>query len=124
MNAVLWVGQVLVALVFLGAGYSHSFGYTKSSENPRMIWMKAMSPAVVRTIGILEILGSIGLILPAVTGIWPWLTSLAALLLGVVMVLAAGFHLSRREYPAVVFNAVLALLALGIAFGRLVVSPF
>jgi uncharacterized membrane protein len=124
MNVALWIGQVLVALAFVGAGYSHSFGYERSSERPGMVWMKALSPAMVRTIGILEILGAIGLIAPAMTGIATWLTPLAALLLGVVMVLAIGLHLSRREYPNAVFNLVLGLFAFAVAFSRLVVSPF
>jgi uncharacterized membrane protein len=124
MNLVWWAGQVLLALLFLGAGYSHSVGYAKASERPGMAWMEAVPERLVRTVGVLEILGAIGLILPALTGIAPWLTPLAALLLGVVMVLALGLHLSRREYPNALFNAVLGLLAFAVAFGRFFVSPF
>jgi len=86
--------------------------------------MRALPAATVKTIGVLEILGAIGLILPALTGVLPWLTPLAALLLGVVMVLAIGFHIIRREAPNTIFNAVLALLAFAVAYGRFVVSPF
>jgi uncharacterized membrane protein len=124
MNLVLWAGQVLVALVFLGAGVTHSIGYVQASKNPGMAWMQAIPASMVKTIGVLEILGAIGLILPALTGILTWLTPLAALLLGVVMVLAAAFHVSRRETPNTIFNAVLGLLAFAVAFGRIVVSPF
>jgi hypothetical protein len=79
---------------------------------------------MVRTIGILEILGAIGLVAPALTKILPELTPVAALLLGVVMVLAIGFHLSRREYPNAAFNVILGLLAFAVAYGRFVASPF
>jgi uncharacterized membrane protein len=89
-----------------------------------MVWMRAVPAPMVKTIGILEILGAIGLIVPALTGVLTWLTPLAALLLGVVMVLAAAFHVSRREAPNAFFNAVLGLLAFAVAFGRIVVSPF
>ncbi len=123
MNLVSWAGQVLVALAFLGAGYSHSIRYDTSSRRPGMVWMAALPRNSVRTIGILEMLGAIGLVLPAVTGIIPWLTPLAALLLGVIMVLAIGLHLSRREYPNATFNVVLGLLAFAVAYGRFVVSP-
>ena len=124
MNVVLWAGQVLVALLFGAAGFVHSIGYEKASANDGMAWMRALPAATVKTIGVLEILGAIGLILPALTGVLPWLTPLAALLLGVVMVLAIGFHIIRREAPNTIFNAVLALLAFAVAYGRFVVSPF
>ena len=124
MNVVWWAGQVLVALIFLGAGINHSLGYERASRNPMMAWMKALPPSMVKTIGVLEILGAIGLIVPAATGILPWLTPLAALLLGVVVALAFFFHLSRREYPNAAFNALLAVLAFAVAIGRFVVSPF
>jgi uncharacterized membrane protein len=124
MNLVWWAGQVVLALAFLGAGYTHSIGYEKASQQPGMVWMKAVPSQMVRTIGGLEILGAIGLILPALTGVLPWLRPLAALLLGVVMVLAIGLHLSRREYPNATFNAVLGLLALAVAYGRFIASPF
>jgi protein-S-isoprenylcysteine O-methyltransferase Ste14 len=124
MNLVVWVGQVLLALAFLGAGFTHSIGYNMASKNRGMVWMRALPAPMVKTIGILEILGAVGVILPALTGILTWLTPLAALLLGVVMVLAIGLHISRREAPNAMFNAVLGLLAFAVAFGRIVVSPF
>jgi uncharacterized membrane protein len=124
MNLVLWAGQLLVALLFASAGFVHSIGYAQASQNPGMVWMRAVPAPMVKTIGILEILGAIGLIVPALTGVLTWLTPLAALLLGVVMVLAAAFHVSRREAPNAFFNAVLGLLAFAVAFGRIVVSPF
>lgn len=124
MNQVLWAGQVLVALLFGGAGFVHSIGYAQASKNPGMAWMRAVPAPMVKTIGILEILGAIGLILPGLTGILTWLTPLAAVLLGVVMVLAIAFHVSRREAPNTIFNAILGLLAFAVAFGRIVVSPF
>jgi uncharacterized membrane protein len=124
MNFVWWVGQILVALIFLGAGLNHSLGYERARRNPMMAWMEAWPPSIVKAIGVLEILGAIGLIAPAATGILTWLTPLAALLLGVIVALAFVFHLSRREYPNAAFNALLAVLAFAVAFGRFVVSPF
>jgi len=124
MNTVWWVAQVILALTFLGTGYTHSIGYERASRQAGMVWMKALPSQMVRTIGILEILGAIGVILPGLTGILPRLTPLAALLLGVVMVLAIGFHISRREPPNAIFNAVLGLLAFAVAYGRFIASPF
>jgi hypothetical protein len=78
----------------------------------------------LRFIAIGELLGAAGVILPAVTGVLTWLTPLAASSLGVVMLLAVGFHASRREYPNIAFNLILFLLAAGVAYGRLAVVPF
>ena len=74
-------------------------------------------------IGVCELLGGIGLILPAVTGIKPMLTSLASAGLALVMVLAAGFHIVRSEYVFVVLNLVLAAVAAYIAYQRAFTRP-
>ena len=76
----------------------------------------------MRMIGLLEIAGGIGLIVPAVTGIVPWLTGMAAAGLLIVMAAAAVFHLRRREPIAP--DVVLGAIALFVGVGRLVVQPF
>jgi len=85
--------------------------------------MNAVPDNLLRFIGVSEILGGLGLILPAVTGIVPQLTAWAALGLSVIMLLAALFHLSRREYPSIVINLVLLALAAFVAYGRFVLAP-
>ena len=77
----------------------------------------------MRLIGSLEILGAIGLILPAVTGIWPWLTPVAAAGLALTMVGAMITHGRRGEYSSIAFNLVLLLLALFVVYGRFVIVP-
>jgi uncharacterized membrane protein len=52
------------------------------------------------------------------------LTPLAALLLAIMMVLAIGFHLRRREYPNLIINIILLALAAFVAYGRFVLVPF
>jgi len=120
MNTVLWVLQVLLAAAFLAAGANH-FQYERARA--RMAWVAAVSPRLLRFIAIGELLGAAGVILPAVTGVLTWLTPLAAAALGLVMLLAVGFHASRREYPNIAFNLILFLLAAGVAYGRLAVVP-
>jgi uncharacterized membrane protein len=80
-NLLLWIGQVLLALAFVVVGYNHSLGFDNWSKQPRQEWMLAVGKDRMRIIGILEILGAIGLIVPAATKILPWLTPLAAALL-------------------------------------------
>ncbi len=86
-------------------------------------WPADVSPGLLTFTGVAEILGAIGLILPALTGILPWLTPLAALGLAVIMLLAAIFHLTRREYQNIVVNLVLLVLAAFVAYGRWVLVP-
>lgn len=122
-NIPLWILQIVMAVAFLGAGYTHAFGYERARTNPRMVWMTAVPTNALRTIGFLEIAGAIGLILPSLTGIARWLTPLAALLLALLMAFAIVFHITRHEYPNIVFNAILGVLVAVIAYGRFVVSP-
>lgn len=120
MNTTLWVLQALLAAVFLGAGLSH-IQYERARA--RMAWVAAVSPRLLKFVAICELLGAAGVILPAVTGVLPWLTPVAAAALAVVMLLAIGFHASRREVPNIAFNFVLFLLAAGVAYGRLALVP-
>jgi uncharacterized membrane protein YphA (DoxX/SURF4 family) len=123
MNIVLWIAQILLGLAFLAAGYTHGFNSEKAGAQKGMQWMAAMPRGLLTFIGVAEILGGIGLIVPAATGILPWLTPWAALGLAVIMLLAAGFHATRREYQSIVANMVLFALAVFVAYGRFVIAP-
>ena len=122
MNIILWILQILLGLVFIAAGYNHGFNIKKART--QMVWMNAVSDNLLVFIGASEILGGVGLILPAVTRILPVLTAWAATGLAVVMVLAAVFHLTRREYQNIIFNLILFALAAFVAYGRFVLVSF
>src|SRR5216683_2875693 len=116
MNIVLWIIQILLALAFLMAG-------TLKDSQPidklaaRIKWVNSLRPPqTVRLIGILEVLGAIGLILPAVTGILPWLTPVAAIGLALTMVGAMITHGRRGEYSGIGVNVVLLVLALFVVY--------
>lgn len=121
MNIALWIGQVLVAIGFLMAGVMH--GLHQEQAVARSKWMGDVSPALLVFIGVVEILGAVGVILPALTGIQRWLTPLAASGLALMMVLAMGFHAIRGEYPNIAFTFVLFLLTAFVAYGRWVLRP-
>jgi len=122
MNIALWIVQVLLALAFAGSGISKLMQpYEKLAE--RMGYVKDFSPGAIRGIGVLEVLGAIGVILPALTGILPWLTPTAGIGLGLVMLGAMATHLRRKEYPMIVGNLVLLALAAFVAYGRFVAVP-
>ena len=127
MNAdlVLWILQVLLALAFLGVGVAHILNYDSMASQPRMRWVTAVGRDRLRIIGVLEVLGAIGVVMPALTGVLPWLVPTAAAALAVLMVLAAVMHLRRPgEAQNVAVNAVLGALALAVAVGRFVIAPF
>ncbi len=121
MNIALWVIQVLLAAMFLFAGVLKTFQYERARAS--LPWVKDVPRELVTFIGISELLAGLGLLLPALTGILPWLTPLAAAGLALIMLLASGFHASRREWPPIGFNVVLLLLAAFVAYGRFVLMP-
>ncbi len=121
MNVVLWILQVLLGVIFVLAGVMH--GFRQEQAKKQMTWMQSVSSGVLTFIGTAEILGGLGLVLPALTNILPVLTPLAAVGLTIIMILAAIFHFRRKEYPNIVFNLVLGALAAFVAYGRFVVVP-
>ena len=122
MNIALWIVQVALAAVFVMSG---GFKVVQPIETlgAEMAWVADVSPALIRFIGICEILGAVGIILPALTRILPWLTPLAAAGLGTVMLLAGIFHLTRGEFMSLIPNLVLLVLALFVVYGRLKLYP-
>ena len=109
----LWVVQALLAALFALTGYM------KVTLPPaEFAQLQTLPLALVRFIGIAELAGALGLILPAATRILAWLTPLAAVGLLTVMVLATGFHIVRGEWQFALFTLALGLLAAFVAWGR------
>ncbi|WP_370616969.1 DoxX family protein [Mumia sp. Pv 4-285] len=99
----------------LGVFYLYAGGkkvvQTKEQLAPMMGWVDTVPMGLVRIIGVLELLGVVGLILPPLTGIAPWLAVVAALGFVVLQVLATALHLSRGEAKVIGLNVVLVVLA-------------
>lgn len=122
LHIILWVLQVLLAAAFL------MFGLMKLTTPIAQLagslpWVTDVPAGLVRVIGLAEVVGALGLILPSVTRIRPNLTPLAALGLVAVMVLASIFHVTRGEAMMLPMNLVLAVLAGVIAWGRTRKAP-
>ena len=113
----MWVAQALLAAVFLVSGAT-KLSQPKEKLVKKMAWMEDFSQEAVRLIGVLEVLGAIGIVLPELTGILPWLTPLAALGLVLTMVGAALTHLRRAEYGPIAVTAALLMLAAFVAYGQ------
>lgn len=119
MNTALWIIQGLLALAYLAAG-----GLKVVRPREQLVasgdfeWMKDSSDAAVKAVGLVEILGALGVILPRVTGIAPVLTPIAAIGLAVVQIGALRVHLVRDERRPLPANVLLLLLAVFVAVGR------
>ena len=122
LNIILWIAQVLLAGMFLMSGFMKVA--QPIEELAKMLpWASQVPEGLVRFIGISEVLGGLGLILPALLRIKPQLTAWAAIGLALVMLFAAGFHASRGENSAIGMNVILALIAIFIAWGRFKKAP-
>ncbi len=117
MNAVLWIIAGFLAVAFGVAGF---FKLTQPKDKlaANMAWVEDFSAGTVKFIGTMEVLGALGLILPAATGIAPILTPIAATGLAVNMVLAAVVHARRKEFRLILVNLVLFALAAFVAIMR------
>lgn len=118
----LWVAQALLGAAFLMTG-GMKVSAPIEQLAAQMPWVTGAMGGAVRFIGVVELLGALGLILPSATRIMPKLTPLAAAGLLTVMVLASMTHISRGEYPMILANVVLGGLAAFIAQGRFKKAP-
>lgn len=117
MNVALWIVAGILAAVFLAAGLMKA---TQPKEKllANQPWVEDFAPGTIRLIGVLEILGAVGLILPAALDIAPILTPIAATGLAITMVGAAIVHIRRKEWQNVVVNVVLFALLAFVAIER------
>lgn len=122
-NIGLWVAQAVLAAVYVMAGFMKltqpidalvASGMSYAGDYPEML---------TRFIGTMEVLGAIGIILPAATRIAPFLTPLAALGFSTIQVLAIGLHTMRGEFQILPVNLVLLALSLFVLWGRLRKAP-
>lgn len=111
-----WITAGLTALAVLGAG---AFKLVRSKEQlaaSGMSWTEDFGPTPIKLIGLAEVLGAVGLVVPMATGILPILSPIAAALLAVIMIGAAVVHLRRSEPPIPFAIAALAIAASVLGF--------
>lgn len=118
MNTFLWILQGMLAVVFMMTGIMKVV-QKKEAMADKMGFVEDFSQMQVTGIGVLEIMGAMGVILPWATGILPWLTPLAAVGLAFTMIGAFLTHLRRKELiPMGIVNIVLFSMAVLVAIGR------
>ena len=116
----LWIAQVLLAVCF---GMAGMMKLTTPYEQlvSGQAWARSIPEALMKFIGLAEVLGALGVILPSATRVKPALTPIAAVGFVVIMVLAGGVHLWHGESP--VPNIVLGALAAFVAWLRFKAAP-
>ena len=121
MNILLWVLQVLTALLYAASGFMKIFMFDKISQDqrsfdalPRQAWM---------ALGIVELICVVGLIVPAAFRWKPSLTVVAATVLALETLVFIWVHVKIREIGPIIMSAVLGLLMAFIAYGRMVLKP-
>jgi uncharacterized membrane protein YphA (DoxX/SURF4 family) len=121
MNILLWVLQVLAALLYGASGVMKVFMFDKVSQDvpsfgalPRQAWM---------ALGILELVCTVGLILPAAFRWEPILTVVAAAILAIESLVFIGVHVKYRENATIIMCVVLGLVMAFVAYGRMVLRP-
>ncbi|MES2171038.1 MAG: DoxX family protein [Actinomycetota bacterium] len=119
MTIALWITAVLLTVLYLGSG-GVKVVRSQAQLKDAMIWTTHASAWQVKTVGALELLGALGVILPLATGIVPVLTAVAALCLALVQVVALVVHVRIKDVtPQLSLNVFLLLLAVAVAILRL-----
>lgn len=113
MHKLTWVLQIVLGIYFIAFGVLHFI--VPAGLPAQMAWMYDLSTRAHHASGFPEVLGGLGLILPGLTRIATWLTPLAAAGLALVMLLAAGWHVTRAEWLNTANTLVLAALLVFIA---------
>lgn len=121
MNILLWVLQILGALVYGASGGMKIFMFDKISADvqsfgalPRQVWT---------TLGIIELVCTVGLVVPAALHWKPSLTVVAATVLAIESLVFIWVHVQYRELPSIILSGFLGLLMAFIAYGRMVLEP-
>lgn len=122
LQASLWIAQVILFLAFGAAGYL-KVARPITALARTMSWVADAPPALVRFVGVSELAGAVGVLVPAATRIEPWLTPLAAVGLLLVMLLAIPVHVKKGELAQMGAPILLGLLAAFVAWGRFFVAP-
>jgi uncharacterized membrane protein YphA (DoxX/SURF4 family) len=120
MNTLLWIAQAFLAITFLYSGINKSLLSEQQLIARGQTGVVGRSAATIHFIGIIEILGAVGLILPWWMGILPVLTPVSAAGFAIIMVLAAPIHYRLREPKNVAVNITLLGLSLFVAVGRFI----
>lgn len=117
MDCVLWIAQVLLAVIYGIKGWEKLFSTDKLYS--KTVWAEDESPALLRIIGASELFGAAGMVLPLQIWIFPWLVPIVAIGFAFIQLLAIlTVHLPRNEFSTLPLNISLLVLSIFVAVGR------
>jgi uncharacterized membrane protein YphA (DoxX/SURF4 family) len=117
LNAFLWITQTLLAVMFCAAGFM-KIAMPIPELSKAIPWTGQLPELFVRTMGVVDLAGGLGVLLPALTRIKSHLTAVAALCCVILQICAAIFHLTRGEVAILPLNLVLLTMSLFVFWGR------
>lgn len=122
VNIALWIAQGVLAAAFLLSGVM-KLVRSKEELAEQLEWVADFSAESIHAIGVVEVLGTVGLVLPGMLGILPWMTKYVAIGLGLLMAGALATHVRRSEWVMGAVTAALALLCAFVWYGRALIVP-
>ena len=122
LHIILWIAQVILGGMFIMAGVMKST-QPITDLSTSVPWTANVPVTLVRVIGVSELLGGIGLLLPSLLRIKPILTPIAAIGIGIIMIFAIVYHIANEETKVIGINIAFGLVAAFIAWGRLKKVP-
>jgi uncharacterized membrane protein YphA (DoxX/SURF4 family) len=124
LNLSLWIVAALLSAIFFASGAMKLVRAKDQLIAAGQGWVEDFRAGTIKSIGLLEVLAAIGLILPPIVGVARILAPLAALGLVLVMLGAVATHLRRHEHLPILVNSVLLALAALVCWGRFTPAPF
>jgi hypothetical protein len=124
MNVFLWIDAAVLAAVFVGTGVLKLVRSRDEVAALGQHWVEDFSPGLVKGIGVLELLGAVGVVVPPLVGVAPVLAPVAAT--GIVLLMAGATltHARRGEWGNAAGTAVLLVMAALVVWGRFGPYPF
>ncbi|TSJ45840.1 DoxX family protein [Fluviicola chungangensis] len=122
MHVLLWVAQFLLGITLIWAASLKLFQPIEQLKT-MWPWTGEIAPALVRSTGVIDLLGALGVLLPSLFRFKPLLASIAAFGIVLLMISASVFHVFRGETPQIGFNIIFGLIAGFVAYGRWKLAP-
>ena len=121
-NVILWILQAVVAVMFIMPGFMKML-LPIQTLSAMLPWTGQVSPYMVRGLGLIDVLGGVGVVLPSLLLVKPQLAGTVAIACILLMISAIIFHISRGEASVIGFNIVVIFILAFIAWGRNIKAP-
>ena len=119
-----WIIAGILAVVYLLVGGTKIIRSRAQLDESGMHWVRGANPAVVKLVGLIEVLGAAGLLLPPLLNTAVLLAPLAAIGLVLVQAVAIGVHMQMKDARSLPINIALLLLAFAAAWIGVLTLPF